>query len=155
VSDQKLSKLFAFLIDLIACCWFRPHAPWHFPAEFLKHFPQNVDEIPLAKDTFAPIDMPLVAWHTPGDIGGLNNTAFNLTASGNATRSRIYRRAYYAAVAYQDYNIGRLLDTLDELDVAANTVAVVFGDHGWQVRVTTRPPGHVAWRQRQPFEVAD
>jgi iduronate 2-sulfatase len=51
------------------------------------------------------------------------------------------RRAYYAAVAYHDYNIGQLLDTLDELDVAANTVAVVFGDHGWQVRVAARPPG--------------
>ena len=133
-----------FLIDLAIRCSFRPHAPWHFPAAFLQHFPPDLNDIPLAKDTFAPVNMPLVAWHTPGDIGGFNNSAFNVSASGNATRSRIYRRAYYAAVAYQDYNIGRLLDTLDELGVAANTVTVVFGDHGWQVRVA-RPRRLVAW----------
>jgi arylsulfatase A-like enzyme len=66
-------------------------------------------QIPLAKDSFAPVDMPLVAWHS--SMSQLNQT-FNLSYSGNATRSRIYRRAYYASVAYTDYNIGRLLETL-------------------------------------------
>ena len=113
----------------IGCGLHKPHNPWHFPAEFLRFFPP-AERIPLAADPFAPQGMPPVAWHTPG-----NNLspAFNLSFNGNATRSRIYRLGYYAAVAYTDYNIGRLLGALDGLGgaVARRTVTCVFGDHGW------------------------
>ena len=46
----------------------------------------------------------------------------------NQTRSRIYRRGYYASVAYTDYNIGMLVDTLDTLAIAKDTIVVVFGE---------------------------
>ena len=45
-----------------------------------------------------------------------------------------FRRGYYAAVSYTDYNIGQLLIRLDTLELTASTVVIVFGDHGWQVR---------------------
>ena len=123
----------------------KPHLPWHFPAGFLQHFPKALEEIPLAKDCFAPIDMPLVAWHSPPSQ--LNQT-FNMSYNGNATRSRLYRRAYYASVAYTDYNIGRLLDELDALDVTNDTVALMFGDHGWQLGE------HNLWAKMTMFEAA-
>jgi arylsulfatase A-like enzyme len=43
--------------------------------------------------------------------------------------ARLYRRAYYASTSYQDYNIGRVLGTLETLGYSANTVVVLFGDH--------------------------
>ena len=45
----------------------------------------------------------------------------------NRTRSALYRRAYYASAAYQDYNIGMVLDELQTLGVAANTLVVLMG----------------------------
>jgi iduronate 2-sulfatase len=48
----------------------------------------------------------------------------------NETRSRNFRRGYYAAVSYTDYNIGKLLDKLDELKLTESTAVVTFGDHG-------------------------
>ena len=42
----------------------------------------------------------------------------------------------YAAVAFQDYNIGQILGTLDTLGQTQSTVVVVFGDHGWYARPT-------------------
>ena len=52
--------------------------------------------------------MPDAAWHWPADVHGMNGTGtFNETC--NATRSRVFRRAYYAAISYTDYNIGVLL----------------------------------------------
>ena len=47
--------------------------------------------------------------------------AFNSTPTCNETRAQLYRRAYYASVAYQDYNIGQVLATLDELNATATT----------------------------------
>ena len=74
--------------------------------------------------------MPIAAWHVPSDVNGID-PAFNSTPTCNETRAQLYRRAYYASVAYQDYNIGQVLATLDELNATATTVVLVFGDHGW------------------------
>jgi iduronate 2-sulfatase len=43
------------------------------------------------------------------------------------------RRAYYAAVAYVDAQIGKLLDQFRQLDCADNTIVVLWSDHGWQL----------------------
>ena len=41
------------------------------------------------------------------------------------------RLAYLACVRYVDRQVGRVLDALDELGLAENTVVVLWGDHGW------------------------
>ncbi len=41
------------------------------------------------------------------------------------------RRAYLACVRYVDRQIGRVLNALDELELADSTVVVLWGDHGW------------------------
>ena len=89
-----------------------------------------VDEYPVAAFPFAPEGMPLAAWHppSPGISGLLETPRFNGTA--NETRSRVYRRAYDAAVSYTDYNIGRVLRELEAQGFRNNTLVVVFGDHG-------------------------
>ena len=44
----------------------------------------------------------------------------------------IFRRLsrYYAAVSYMDSNVGKVLDALDDLGFAENTVVAFFADHG-------------------------
>ena len=89
-------------------------------------------EIPLPQDAFAPVGMPQVAWHPYADVSGMaEQPAFNGTV--NLTRLRVYRRAYYASISYTDYNIGQIIDRLEALDLAKDTVVVVFGDHGYQL----------------------
>ena len=51
----------------------------------------------------------MVAWHKPSNVDF--TTTFNATCPDETART--YRRAYYASAAYQDYNIGRLLVTLE------------------------------------------
>jgi len=41
------------------------------------------------------------------------------------------RRAYLACVRYTDRQVGKVLDALDELGLADNTIVVLWGDHGW------------------------
>ena len=49
----------------------------------------------------------------------------------DANRTRTFRLAYYSAVAYQDYNIGKILAKLKTFGkTAEKTATVLFGDHG-------------------------
>jgi len=114
----------------VGCGLHKPHVPWDTPAEFFDLFPA-ASEIPLPPLPlrYAPQGMPMVAWHAPINVDF--TTAFNVTVDD--TIARTYRRAYYASVAYQDHNIGRLLTTLDELGQSPETVVCVFGDHGWNL----------------------
>ena len=40
-------------------------------------------------------------------------------------------RSYLACISWADYNIGRVLDALNESDHAENTIVVVWSDHGY------------------------
>lgn len=48
-------------------------------------------------------------------------------------RAKRMMREYLGAVASVDRNIGRILDVLDELDIAGNTIVVFSSDHGYNL----------------------
>ena len=47
--------------------------------------------------------------------------------------TRIMRKGYYGAVSYVDHCVGTLLDELERLGHADDTVIAIVGDHGWQL----------------------
>ncbi|MCB9511955.1 MAG: sulfatase [Deferribacteres bacterium] len=55
-------------------------------------------------------------------------------------------RGYYAAISYMDEQVGRLLDTLDELDLRENTIVVFLSDHGYHLGE------HTMWQKMSLFE---
>lgn len=55
---------------------------------------------------------------------------------------------YYACVSYIDAQVGRLLDKLDELGIANNTIICLWGDHGWHLG------DHSMWCKHSNFEQA-
>lgn len=50
-----------------------------------------------------------------------------------AERTRQLTRAYYGSIHSVDRNVGRLLDALDELGIADETIVVFTSDHGYQI----------------------
>ena len=62
----------------------------------------------------------------------LNRPNVDLESESGREAARI-APLYYAAVSAIDAQVGRLLDTLDSLDLASNTVVIFTSDHGQQM----------------------
>ena len=62
----------------------------------------------------------------------LNRPNVDLESESGQEAARI-APLYYAAVSAIDAQVGRLLDTLDSLDLASNTVVIFTSDHGQQM----------------------
>jgi arylsulfatase A-like enzyme len=54
-------------------------------------------------------------------------------------------QAYLACISYVDYEIGRLLDALDNSDHADNTVIVLWSDHGYRLGEKGTFAKHALW----------
>jgi len=133
----------------------KPHMPWFFPETFLEYYPE--ESINLPPNPYVPEGMPELAWNPPpikkytdcnGDTLGIPNLGdFNVTYPDWKVAE--LRRAYYAAVSYADHELGRVLDELEMLGLADNTIIVFWGDHGWQLGE------HAEWAKQTTFEIAN
>jgi arylsulfatase A-like enzyme len=116
---------------LLAVGFYKPHLPHNAPKEYWDKFPAERVGMP---ENFHPpenVDASICVhkspeltghYYWPGGLGNINQ--------GEAIRQR---RAYYAAAAYVDAQIGRLLDALRQNDCVSETIVVLWSDHGWQL----------------------
>ena len=56
------------------------------------------------------------------------NYHFNASVPVNSSVSSFWRRGYYSSVSYMDSNVGKVLDTLDELGFTNDTVVALIAD---------------------------
>ena len=119
----------------------RPHRDFRSHARFWamydpdgsasdSHFPPIAD-IPTAKYSSRDPSQPEYAFHAAGCT--LPN---GTTVPGNADNplpievQKWMRLGYYAALTQTDELVGTVLDELDNLGVANNTIVVLHSDHG-------------------------
>lgn len=96
-----------------------PHDPRQAPRDWLDRFDEDQIELPANIMPRHPFD--------------LNDTIRDeLLAPFPRTPQaiRLHRKEYFAILGHLDAQIGRLLDTLDELGIADNTIIVYTADHG-------------------------
>jgi len=108
----------------------KPHLPFVAPKKYWDMYP--LDEVALPEITEPPLHSTP---HTLRSWGELRNyygmPKYKQAVSEDTTL--ILRQGYYACVSYVDALIGKLLDQLDELDLAGNTIIVLWGDHGYKL----------------------
>ncbi len=104
----------------LAAGFYRPHCPYIAPQKYFDMYP--LDDVPLPPAVPRADDVPSPAWFT-------NPPHWNL----DERQQREILRAYYASVSFLDANVGRVLDALDRLGLADNTVVVFVSDHGYHL----------------------
>ena len=125
----------------------RPHTPWRVPQRFWDLY--NTSSIALATHKLPPQDMPGAAWMAHSFFNATTGATFPLsvTAPLDGEVARTARHAYYASVSWLDHQVGRVLDELEALGVADDTLVVLHGDHGWQLGE------HNSWHKYTNFEL--
>ncbi|SDL11908.1 sulfatase [Siphonobacter aquaeclarae] len=118
----------------LAVGFFRPHTPYVAPKKYFDLY--DVNRIPLAKEIPNDLDdVPDAALFTKPSHWGL----------GEPER-REAQKGYYAAVSFMDAQVGRVLDALDRLKLADNTIVVLWSDHGYNLGQ------HGQWMKQSLFE---
>ncbi len=97
----------------------KPHWPWDAPNEFYHMYDPK------------KIDFPKLI---PGDLDDdwyprktYENYSWNKITE---EMHRVYRARYYGSLSWLDSNVGKLLNTLDELKLTEKTLVVYSTDHG-------------------------
>lgn len=97
----------------------QPHWYWNTPKEYYYKYDPDTIDLPLALP--GELESNAVAYSMADQAGWLRNTE---------EMNRLGRARYYGSISWLDSNIAKLLDTLDELGLADNTLVVYFTDHG-------------------------
>lgn len=105
----------------LACGFVRPHVPLVAPQPYFDLYDRSALTIPSVPEGDLN-DVPEI-------IRGYKNneTTYGVTAE---THQGLLQ-AYYASVSYMDAQVGRLLDSLEELGLKENTLVVFTSDHGY------------------------
>ncbi len=120
----------------LACGFYRPHTPFVAPKQYFEKYPR--EKIPLAEERADDWD----------DIPAAASTKKKEqeVLVGNKELTRECLQAYYSSITFMDAQVGRVLDALDRLALADNTIVVFVSDHGYHLGE------HGMWQKQSLFE---
>lgn len=128
----------------IAVGFHKPHLPFVAPKKYWDLYsraefqPPTIQRPPKGAPAFAP-----TTW---GELRQYSD----IPETGPLTPEleRLLIHGYHASVSYMDAQLGRVIAELDSLDLAKNTVIVLWGDNGWHLG------DHGMWSKHTNYEQA-
>ena len=119
----------------LAVGFYRPHTPYVSPKPYFDRYPKK--EMPVVQGVREDqADLPEPA------LGSYKKEQDKLT--DDLRRQCV--QAYYASITFMDAQLGRMLDALDRLGLAENTIIVFTSDHGYHLGE------HGLWQKMSIFE---
>jgi iduronate 2-sulfatase len=106
----------------LALGFYRPHCPYVAPKKYFDMYPLEQVHLPHdPREAAADLkDVPPIApWTKPP----------NWDLKPHDLRRAL--QAYFASITFMDAQLGRVLDALDRLKLADNTIVVFWSDHGY------------------------
>jgi arylsulfatase A-like enzyme len=123
---------------------FRPHLPFNSPTPYWDLYQR--ENLSLADNPFRPAGAPDAALHNWGELRHYYGIPAEGPLSDEMALNLIH--GYYAATSYADALVGQILNALDRLELADNTIVILWGDHGWQLGE------HGLWCKHANFETS-
>jgi arylsulfatase A-like enzyme len=121
--------------------FFRPHLPFVAPKRYWDLY--DPVKIELAANPYPPKGAPPYALLSSGEL----HLYYGIPAGPIPDDlARRLKHGYYAAISYMDAQLGKVLDELERLGLADNTIVVLWGDHGWKLGE------HAAWCKQSNVE---
>ena len=114
--------------------YYRPHLPFNAPRKYWDLY--NPDSLPQSPTKTIPIGSQLMAINTSRELRGYSNfrnAPHPKDSALSEADARHLTHGYYASVSYIDAQVGRLLNQLDSLGLAENTIVVLWGDNGFKL----------------------
>ncbi|MBI1354401.1 MAG: sulfatase-like hydrolase/transferase [Acidobacteria bacterium] len=122
----------------LAMGFYRPHTPYVAPRKYFDLYP-IISKIRLPDEPADDLlDVPAAAW-----VQRIYQDQI-----GDRTKMEAIQ-AYYAAISLMDAQLGKILDTLDRLELWDDTVVVMTSDHGYHMGE------HQLWQKTTLFENSD
>lgn len=122
----------------------KPHLPFCAPEKYWKMY--NRDSISLPENYLQPETTPKEAFHNYGELRNYETIPKKGHLPEDLAKELIH--GYYACVSYIDAQIGLVINELETLGLAENTIVVLWGDHGWNLG------DHQLWCKHCTFETA-
>jgi arylsulfatase A-like enzyme len=118
----------------LAVGFFRPHTPYVSPKDFFDLYPKQ--------------DMPVIRGvkEDRADIPPIALQSYKNPPKMTDDQRRECVQAYRASISFMDMQVGHVVDALDRLGFADNTVIVFTSDHGYHMGE------HGLWQKMSIFE---
>ncbi len=149
LADEAIRRLRAMKAKpnepvFLAVGFARPHLPFCAPKKYWDLYDPKA--FVLAKRTTPPDGAPAYAGKTIMELNNYKPVPEKPPLSEEMQRAIIH--GYYASMSYSDAQVGKVIDELDRLGLAQDTIVVVWGDHGWHLG------DHGMWTKHTNYEQA-
>ncbi len=136
----------------LAVGFIKPHLPFVAPKKYWDLYKR--DQFQIAPYQKKAVGSPEMAYHVSGELKGYTDIPqFDSYSEKELEHLSVDKQkelihGYYAATSYMDAQLQKVLNELDRLGLAENTIVVLWGDHGWHLG------DHGLWNKHTDFEEA-
>jgi iduronate 2-sulfatase len=113
----------------LAVGFLKPHLPFCAPKKYWDLYDRAAFTVPALRT--APTNAPKYAPSNWGELRQYNDVPDSGPVTDDKARALIH--GYHATVSYVDAQLGKVMDELDRLQLATNTIIALWGDHGWHL----------------------
>lgn len=106
----------------------KPHLPFNAPKKYWDLYDKNDFKIPSRKKPEGMYRLSLSKW---GELKGYHGIPKKGVLDDELTKTLIH--GYHASVSFIDAQVGKVMETLEELDLRKNTMVIFMSDHGYKI----------------------
>ena len=106
----------------------KPHLPFNAPKKYWDLYDRSEFKVPSREKPEGMYRLALSKW---GELKGYHGIPKEGDLNDDLTRTLIH--GYHASISYIDTQVGKVMQTLEELDLRKNTMVIFMSDHGYKI----------------------